>query len=300
MPKVVLTAPGNVSVGAIQGARTGSFDTVRALTGSNSFVQFNGYLQTKIMYLDSNDDSVQYHMYRSIIRYDFRAGFRQMGASSNTTLFSGQKGGKIRILKAFFVANDTFSTGDHNDYGDHITGSNLIPEGSVGSLIYVQRQSRAADPTDSNITNKLNYNLENFDDATLSGPTFVSASTGLATSVEDFRVNEIIPINNRLLLKQMETAINTQQYFKIGIREAHDVQNQDPITSVNTGSLTAIDIQSGFDHINHRFSALDAAIDNPLELHIIYKVYSPASKLGRSAFSGGDIKSIGGSGFGEI
>jgi hypothetical protein len=79
--------------------------------------------------------------------------------------------------------------------------------------------------------------------------------------------------------------------------------NFDEARADGDGTLTA-DSRVFTSGINTYTGYFDTAADGQQYIiqrsHIIYKIYSPASKLGRSAFSGGDIKSTGGSGFGDI
>ena len=296
MPKRIVRTPGNGTVNIYHQRRAATFDDVR--TGDSQGYSFQLGLNVYTGYFDTETDGQQYIMQRSYIRYDFRAGFNEANNPLvATTTKTDHPAGKIKVLKAFFVANDVFTTMQPGgafpySYESYITGSNLIPDGAKGSLIYVQRQSPIGNIS---VTSLANYDLANWDDTTLSGPTFISG----ANSGDDAD-GRIIPIKNRFLLKDIETAINQKTYIKLGFRDAYDVQNSDPVTAANTGSMTLKQIQTIFDPPDHRYSQASVYEDEPLELHIIYKVYSPASKLGRSAFSGGDIKSIGGSGFGDI
>ena len=303
MPKRIVRTPGNGTLPVYFQKRADNFDEARAdgdgtLTADSRV--YTAGINTYTGYFDTAADGQQYIIQRSHIRYDFRAGFNQAGtnASPETTISTtDHPAGKIKILKAFFVANDVYTTMQPGgafpySYESYITGSDLIPDGAKGSLIYVQTQGVIGT---TSVTHLANYDLYWWDDATLSGPTFIYG--GISEEDADGR---IIPLNNRLLLKDLETAINQKTWIRIGFRDAYDVQGSDPVTAANTGSMTLKQIQTIFDPPDHRYTQASAYEDEPLELHIIYKVYSPASKLGRSAFSGGDIKSTGGSGFGDI
>ena len=103
-----------------------------------------------------------------------------------------------------------------------------------------------------------------------------------AQQVDNAADGEIINLDNRRLLNQLQKAINTKTYLHLVARNELDYQDTTP-----TGNNRV-----WFDRPN--------ADDAPLQLKIFYRTLSSRAHSGRGGFAGTDIKTPDGVGFGSI
>ena len=93
---------------------------------------------------------------------------------------------------------------------------------------------------------------------------------------------EIINLDNRKLLRQIQKAFNQKTWLHLVIRNELDYQD-----TTSTGN-------------NRTFFDRPNADNNPLQMRIFFRTFSSQNKSGRGGFSGTDIQSPTGTGFGSL
>ncbi len=160
--------------------------------------------------------------------------------------------GKIRILRAQLIVNNVSELAPQTG-GDKVRVAWLFNPNTFGD-------------THANDYNKARYQAT----------TYTSAQ-----QVNNGEDGEIINLDNRKLLNQIQKALNQKTYVHLVVRNELDYQD-----TTATGNNRA-----WFDNLDD---------GSPAQLRIFYRTFSSYSRIGKSGFSGTDINPPNGVGFGSF
>mgnify|MGYP003124170488 CR=1 FL=1 len=159
---------------------------------------------------------------------------------------------KIKIVKAHLVLNDIQEQAPQTG-GDKVRVAWVFNPNTFGSV------------------HKNDYSAARYAAATYTSAQQVNNSTD----------GQIINLDNRQLLNQIQKAFNNKTWLHLAVRNELDYQDTTP-----TGNNRA-----WFDNLDD---------DDPPLLRIFYRTHTARSHAGRGGFGGTDIKTPKGSGFGTL
>tara|TARA_R110002110_G_C13263286_1_gene701040 strand:- start:110 stop:805 length:696 start_codon:yes stop_codon:yes gene_type:complete len=161
--------------------------------------------------------------------------------------------GTISIVKAQLILNDITENAAQ-------TGGDKI------------RVAWMSNPNTFGATHANDYNKTRYDAAT-----YTSAQQ-LANGAD----GEIINLDNRKLLKQIQKAFNQKTFLHLVVRNELDYQD-----TTSTGN-------------NRTFFDRPNADNNPLQMRIFFRTFSSYASMGKAGFGGTDISPPNGVGFGSF